>query len=188
MLLLMRHGPTRANDDHRIRSVVNFPLSDEGHRLASDLAEQVQGFPLASLTSSPLDRAVDSMKPVSDATGVPFSTHDGLLPWDMGQLAGQDVSRVQPFIRDLLQHPDVKAPGGQSFNEFAHALMSTVWPAIQDDKLHGVMAHGSVAQTIEAAVRNRSKNLASAVSEDRPSIDPGGMALVTPEKFIPLHR
>ena len=184
----MRHGPTEANHDHIVRGQINFPLSPEGHRVSRQLAQHAQRFALTDLKSSDMLRAKQTAAAVQSRTKLPVSVHPSLRPWNLGSLAGQPHERVKPIIQRLLKHPETKAPGGESFNDFARRLLHAVIPDLFDDKLHGVVAHGSAAQTIEAAVRHGLTGLGAAVNHDGASIEPGGMAMVTPTHFEPLFR
>src|SRR5258706_7896271 len=91
-ILLLRHGPTALNhaspDKDRIRGWKDVPLSEEGHRIASLLAEKAKGFPLHDLHSSDLSRASDTADKVAKATGLRVQLDRSLRPWDLGKLAG----------------------------------------------------------------------------------------------------
>ena len=186
----MRHGPTQANAKHLIRSHLNIPLSSEGQKIAGELAEHAAKYQLADLKSSDMSRAQETAQKVQETTGAPLSVHAELRPWNLGLLAGQPEDKAMPVIEQLLKHPDRKAPGGgESFNEFASRVLDFVLPDLQDDKTHGIVAHGSDAQTIEAAITNGfDGDLAKAVNKNSSSIEPGGAAVATHAKFQPVFR
>lgn len=187
-ILLMRHGPTQANRENIVRGQLNFPLAKEGHEVSQQLAQHVRKFPLADLKSSDMRRSMQTAHIVQQHVHLPVSAHPALRPWNLGSLAGQPHDKVAPIIQRLLKHPATKAPGGESFNDFAHRVLTAMIPDLFDQQLHGVVAHGSGAQTLEAAVKHGLTGLGAAVNHDGASIEPGGMAMVTPTEFTPLFR
>lgn len=137
-LLLMRHGPTQLNNadqsKDRIRGWLNVKLSRDGEHVAQQLASEVKHIPIHDLKSSDLSRAADTAKAVEDTTGVPMTTHVELRPWDLGTLAGQPTDKVMPIIKQLVDEPTKKAPGGESFDEFMKRFVPFVQPLLDDEK------------------------------------------------------
>ena len=188
-ILLMRHGPTALNGEQRVRGLLNIGLSAEGKAIAKDLATKAADYPLVDLKSSDMRRATQTADVVSKQTGVPVTTHQELRPWDLGSLAGQPLDTAMPVIQSLLKHPDTAAPGGgESFTDFSTRLLEFLRADLADDQLHGVMAHGSGATTLETAIAHGLSNSAPPVTKGEASIKPGGMARVTADTFEPLYR
>lgn len=190
-VLLMRHGPTELNhpsaEKDRIRGWMNVPLSHEGHQIASDLAQKATHFPLADLHSSDLSRAADTAKKVGETTHLPVQLHHELRPWNLGTLAGKPTKDVMPIIKTLVAHPDMKAPGGESFAQFLGRLLPHIAPLLASDKLHGVVTHIRGIKAIEAVVAGKGK-LDKATWDRVPAVDPGGMVYADADHFAPLSK
>jgi broad specificity phosphatase PhoE len=188
-LLLMRHGPTELNhpsmEKDRIRGWKNVPLSPEGHQVASKLAEKAKGFPLHDLHSSDLSRASDTAAKVGQSTGLKVSLHHALRPWNLGKLAGQPTKKVMPLIKSLVAHPDLKAPGGESFSDFMRRMLPHIAPMLADDKLHGIVTHIRNIKSLEALIAGHGK-LDRETFDRMPTVDPGGMAFADENRFEPL--
>lgn len=190
-LLLMRHGPTELNnpsaEKDRIRGWMNVPLSQEGHRVAGILAEKAKGFPMHDLHSSDLSRAADTAHAIGKATGHVPTMHHALRPWDLGRLAGQPTKKVMPLIKSLVAHPDMKAPGGESFADFMRRLIPHIVPMLADGKLHGVVTHIRDIKAVEALIAGRG-TLDKKTWDTVPAVDPGGMVYADEHSFQPLTK
>lgn len=185
-LLLMRHGPTNQNPNH-VSAHTNAPLSAEGHQIAAHLATKAQAFPLKDLHASDLTRAADTAKAVGKATGHAVSTHHALRSWNLGKLAGQPTKKVLPLIKALVQHPDMKAPGGESFNSFMRRFLPYIAPLLADKDLHGVVTHTRNIKTLEALIAGKG-TLDPDVLAKESSLQPGDMAYADESRFEPLLK
>ncbi len=77
--VLIRHGQTNWNIDHRYQGISKTPLNETGLSQARALADAVRGERFDVMASSPLPRAWDTALPVADATD--FS-RDLIIPDD----------------------------------------------------------------------------------------------------------
>ena len=187
----MRHGPTALNHESihkdKIRGWMNVPLSPEGHQVAAKLATKAKAFPLHDLHSSDLSRAADTAQAVSKTTGLHVKLHPALRPWNLGKLSGQSTKKVLPLIKSLVEHPDMKAPGGESFSDFMRRFVPFIAPMVADKQLHGIVTHIRNIKALEALVVGKGK-LDKPTWDTMPSVDPGGMAYADEAKFEPLSH
>jgi broad specificity phosphatase PhoE len=190
-VLLMRHGPTQLNNadagKDRIRGWLNVPLSSEGHEIAQQLAADVQQYSLKDLLSSDLSRAAETAKAVQEKNPAPLSLHPELRPWNLGNFSGQPTARVMPFVKDLVNHPTVSAPGGESFQSFMTRFVPFITPLLHDEELHGVVTHIRNIKAIEALIAGKGE-LDKHTWEQVPSVDPGGIVYADAEHFEPISR
>lgn len=119
-LFLIRHGETALNDpDHeRVRSWSDPPLDETGHKDAQDIAETLQNKQISHVYHSGLQRAESTARTIAAKTNSQTAKHEGLKPWNLGEMNGKLVSEVQPEINYYRKHPDSKVPGGESYNTF----------------------------------------------------------------------
>src|SRR6266571_6575575 len=69
-LLLVRHGESTWNREHRIQGQLDPPLSAEGRRQAARLAHRLTGRKPHGLYTSDLRRAVETAAPIEQITGL----------------------------------------------------------------------------------------------------------------------
>jgi broad specificity phosphatase PhoE len=69
-LLLVRHGQSTWNHEHRIQGQLDPPLSDEGRRQAAQLGRRLAGRLFRGLYSSDLKRALETSEVIGQAVGI----------------------------------------------------------------------------------------------------------------------
>lgn len=75
--LLIRHGQTNWNIDHRYQGISHTPLNENGLEQVAALASDMEGERWDVMASSPLPRAWDTALPVAAAIDYPF---DEIIP------------------------------------------------------------------------------------------------------------
>ena len=129
---LVRHGCTRLNEQSSkqspdvIRGHVDVPLDAKGHKQAEKLGKDLADKSIAVVFSSDLSRSMHTAAPIAQSNNAPLMAYFGLRPWNLGHMQGKPAKDVQPQIDHLIDHPDVRAEGGESCNEFMHRFLSTV--------------------------------------------------------------
>jgi 2,3-bisphosphoglycerate-dependent phosphoglycerate mutase len=97
-LLLVRHGETDWNREHRFQGHADPPLNRTGREQARDLAEQLAEVPLSAVFASPLRRALDTAEAVAAPHDVRVVQEPGLREVDLGSWTG--LTRAQVEQRD----------------------------------------------------------------------------------------
>jgi probable phosphoglycerate mutase len=69
-LVLVRHGQSTWNHEHRIQGQLDPPLSEEGRRQAAQLGRRLSGRPFAGLYSSDLKRAFETSSVIGASVGI----------------------------------------------------------------------------------------------------------------------
>jgi broad specificity phosphatase PhoE len=121
---LVRHGKTVLNSathaEDRIRGWLDVNLDEEGYREATRLAAFFVGKGIAKIVCSDFNRAAETARVISEATGVPIAENSkDLRPWNVGVYQGQLSQAVHPILEEYARNkPDVAIEGGESFNEF----------------------------------------------------------------------
>ncbi len=120
-LILVRHGKTVLNspdDSEKLRGWLDVPLSEEGLEEAEKTARQVAQYPVAAIYCSDLLRARQTAAAIARATKLTaIATHE-LRPWNVGSLAGKQVSKILDELQQLEFDPSRPAPDGESFLQF----------------------------------------------------------------------
>jgi broad specificity phosphatase PhoE len=120
-LILVRHGKTVLNsldDSEKLRGWLDVPLSDEGLEEAEETARLMAQYPIAAIYCSDLLRAQQTAAAIARATNVPVTLTGDLRPWNVGSLAGQQVSKILNELQLLELDPNRPAPDGESFLQF----------------------------------------------------------------------
>jgi broad specificity phosphatase PhoE len=146
-VILCRHGATDFNAgpgvssdrEDKIRGWLNVPLDARGREQAQELADKLAGVPVDVLVSSPLGRAKETAETIAEAQGpgCEVETDRGLMPWNVGDFAGQPTKTVLPKMRALVKKGGEAPPGGEPFDDFRARGLRTVASLLQEAKQIG---------------------------------------------------
>src|SRR5580698_10408582 len=120
-VILVRHGKTVLNsldDSEKLRGWLDVSLSDEGLEEAEETARLMAQYPIAAIYCSDLLGAQQTAAAIARATNVPVTLTGDLRPWNVGSLAGQQVSKILNELQLLELDPNRPAPDGESFLQF----------------------------------------------------------------------
>jgi probable phosphoglycerate mutase len=125
-LVLVRHGTTALNAEHRYVGRADPPLSPPGLRQAGAVAQRVAGLvpEPAAVVTSPLVRCTATAAAIAAATGAPpVVTEPDLIECDFGQWEGRTFAEVRtqwPEQLDAwLRTATAEPPGGESLQQVA---------------------------------------------------------------------
>ena len=161
-LLLIRHGESTWNHQHRIQGQLDPPLSEKGRRQAELLAKRLSGRRVAAIYASDLKRAMETAAPLEKALGVAVQSMTDLREVFLGEWEGL---HTQELVR---RYPDAWAkwtvepswdlvPGGEGGDAFEARVGSAVEAMFEahphDDAI--VVTHGGVIQVALHRVMGR---------------------------------
>ncbi|HEV2027366.1 MAG TPA: histidine phosphatase family protein [Candidatus Dormibacteraeota bacterium] len=152
-MLLVRHGQSTWNSEHRIQGQLDPPLSQEGRRQAELLAQRLAGFRFAGFYASDLKRAFETAQAIGVALGAQAEAMPGLREVYLGEWEGlrtEDLAQRSPEAwARWTEEPDWDlVPGGEGSALF-EARVSAALDAIFERHAHGdvlVVTHGGVIQ------------------------------------------
>lgn len=136
-IYLVRHGETAWNKFSKIQGQTDVPLNEEGIRLAKISGENMVHIPFDYIISSPLIRAVETAKLITNGRLIPFITDDRIKEISFGLWEGACILEENevtlnylPFFRNDPFHAP-KPPEGETFQDvckrtgdFFHDLLS----------------------------------------------------------------
>ena len=97
-ILLVRHGETDWNLEHRVQGHTDVPLNETGHEQARVLAEHLATASLVAIYASDLVRARDTAVIVAEVLGLDVTLDPDLREKDFGSWEGlTDVEILQRF-------------------------------------------------------------------------------------------
>lgn len=131
-LILVRHGETDYNRNHRFQGRINVPLNKTGQDQAGALALALKNETLTAIYSSPLSRSIETARHIKALhPSTPLIEEEGLLEMDLGDFDGMDsdlwAEQNQDFLKVWLERPgSLKMPGGESLEEVQIRALSTI--------------------------------------------------------------
>jgi len=155
LVILMRHGSTRANEGKPvIRAWKDYQLDENGKIEAQLTARKLEEYKPALIISSDLMRDTETAHIVSEVLKQPnLETDYGARTWDMGRFEGQPLKDANQAIEQLYKHPWDKPPGSsESFNDF-----SGRWQRFLDRKMY---LAANVAEMRPVLIVTHGKNIA----------------------------
>ena len=118
--LLIRHGENDWVGRRLPGWSPGIHLNDRGQAQAAALAGLLRPVRLAAICSSPLDRALETARPLARSKGLTIQRTRGLAEMQVGDWQGQSLRRLsRNKLWPIIQHTPSLArfPGGESFPE-----------------------------------------------------------------------
>ncbi|WP_297009232.1 histidine phosphatase family protein [uncultured Corynebacterium sp.] len=158
-LLLIRHGQTEYNLVGRMQGQLDTPLSDVGRIQAARVAEGLSDWPIGTVVSSDLERAVDTAATIAGALiphALEVSTDPRLRETDLGEWSGRAHEEVDAAFPGARSHwrlnPLWAPPGGETRLEVSARASSVVDELMASDAWdYGavmIVAHGGTISAL----------------------------------------
>lgn len=154
-LLLIRHGETAWNAEHRIQGRLDVPLSATGVWQTRQLAQRLADEPIDAVVSSDLARAWMTGAPLAEARGLQMIAEPRLRERVFGIFEGKTLDEI------AAQHPDELAawrsrdvdwqvPEGESGTEFIARVLAALHDIVlaQRGRTVAVVTHGGVLDVV----------------------------------------
>jgi probable phosphoglycerate mutase len=129
LFYLLRHGETEWNAQNRFCGRTDVPLSEAGRRQAKSLAERLKPLPFEALYSSPLKRALETARLISEPVGLQPVPDQRLVELDYGRWEGKTLAEImendpKTFSAWDADPAHVAPPGGESGLEAQQRVVS----------------------------------------------------------------
>ena len=148
-LYVARHGQTDWNSRNLVCGSTNLPLTEKGTKQAEALGERVKNLGIDVIIASPMIRAQQTAKAVSDATGLPIITDERLREHDYGTFEGVDRGNDEYWAQKY--QFAAKFPEGESVLQLAQRVYNVIDDVKKTypDKTVLLVCHGGVSRMIK---------------------------------------
>ena len=151
-LYFVRHGQTIWNVENKICGATDIALTEEGHRQAEELGEEIrrQGIKADVILYSPLIRAADTARHISEITGIPARVEPRLKEQNFGKYEStpRNGKEFQEAKRQFISGYE----GGESMFRLAQRIYNLL-DEIRDDKeekTYILVAHNGIARVVNS--------------------------------------
>jgi probable phosphomutase (TIGR03848 family) len=118
-ILLIRHGETEFVKLGKMAGrTPGVHLNDKGKHEAQDLAACLKDAPITSIYSSPLERTLETARPLAKVLGVKIIKSGGLIETNIGDWNGMEIKKARKLPEwKLVQNTPsrFRFPNGESF-------------------------------------------------------------------------
>ena len=103
-LYFLRHGETTYSISGSYCGIVDAPLTPEGVQMAQAFAQAYQSVPWTAVYCSPMQRTVNTAKPLCDAIGIEMQLRDGLKELGYGEWEDKTPEWVKEhYLEDYIK-------------------------------------------------------------------------------------
>lgn len=132
-ILLVRHGQSQGNAEHRFGGHTATPLSVRGHTQAEATAEALANESISAIYSSDLKRATQTAAPLAELTGLHLNTTQAFRERSVGVMEGltfEDAAEKHPeqYAALLRRDFDHVLTGGESYRQ----LLDRAWQKLDE--------------------------------------------------------
>ena len=146
-----RHGQTIWNVENKICGATDIALTELGHQQAEELGRKIlaEGIQIDEILASPLVRAAETARHVSEVTGIPMRIEERLREQNFGRYEstprnGEEFARAKEnFINSF--------DGGETMLHLAQRIYNLLDEVKKDEeKTYLLVAHNGIARVIRS--------------------------------------
>lgn len=155
-----RHGQTIWNVENKICGATDIALTELGHKQAIELGEciKMENIHIDEILYSPLIRAADTAKHISETAGIPCRMEI--------RLKEQNFGRYESTPRDGREFAAAKMnfvddfDGGETMLHLSQRIYNLIDDIRNDnsDKIYLLVAHNGISRIVESYFRNMSND------------------------------
>lgn len=130
VILLIRHGENQYVKEGRLAGrLPGVHLNEKGQAQAQMIADKLGSTRIKAIYSSPLERAMETAKPLADELGLQVISQEGLLETDYGEWQGKTLKSLRrrklwPIVQNAPYL--MRFPRGESFAECQLRVCQTI--------------------------------------------------------------
>lgn len=148
----VRHGQTVWNVENKICGATDIALTEQGHEQAIETGKKIleEGIQADEILYSPLQRAADTAKHISEITGIPARVEPRLKEQNFGKWESTPRNGVD--FKLAKQSFVCSYEGGESMLRLAQRIYNLLddIKAESDKKTYILVAHNGIARVIQS--------------------------------------
>lgn len=148
-LYFTRHGQTFWNVSNQICGATDIGLTDLGHEQAIDLGNRLkeEGFQADMILYSPLSRAADTARHISEITGIPMRAEERLREQNFGKYEG--TARNSAEFGEARKCFINSYDGGETMLHLCQRIYNLLDELKEDpDHTYLLVAHNGIARAV----------------------------------------
>ena len=151
-IYFVRHGETVWNAENKICGITDIGLTEKGHAQAEEAGRKILecGFKADEILHSPLIRAADTARHISEITGIPMRVEPRLIEqnfgkWESTPRDGADFLKAKEQFCSSFE-------GGESMLRLAQRVYNLLdeLRAESDRKKYILVAHNGIARVVNS--------------------------------------
>jgi probable phosphoglycerate mutase len=155
-MLLIRHGENEFVKTGKLAGQLpDVHLNERGREQAVELADALRHIPVKAIYASPLERAVETAKPIAEGRKLEIQLRSQLMDSDIGKWQGRTLKQVRRIKKWKIvqQAPSrFKFPEGESFLETQTRIASCLDEIAASHKSKDIVAVVFHADPIKLAI------------------------------------
>ncbi len=145
-----RHGQTVWNVENKICGATDIELTDLGHRRAKELGQEIlrQNLQIDEILYSPLIRAAETARHISQVTGIPMREEIRLKEQNFGKY--ESTPRDGEEFARMKSHFIYHFEGGETMLHLAQRIYNLLDDIRKEEKTYLLVAHNGIARVIHS--------------------------------------
>lgn len=146
----VRHGQTVWNVENLICGATDSPLTDKGRQQAVDTGKKIlaDGITADEILCSPLSRAVDTARAISEITGIPYRVEPRLIEQNFGKW--ESTPKGDPAFKVAKEVFCCRHGSGESTLQLAQRIYNLLDDIRKDEKTYILVAHNGISRMIHS--------------------------------------
>ena len=146
----VRHGQTVWNVENKICGATDIALTEKGHQQAIETGHEIlrQGIQADEILYSPLMRAADTAKHISEITGIPARVEPRLIEQNFGKY--ESTARNGEEFQKAKQQFITRYDGGESMLHLAQRIYNLLDEITASDRTCILVAHNGIARVVHS--------------------------------------
>lgn len=150
-IYFVRHGESKWNVEDKICGSTDIELTEKGHTQALETGKAIleMGIKADMILYSPLKRAADTAKHISEMTGIECCEEPRLIEQNFGRFEGTAPRNSEEFKKAKQQFL-CRYDGGESMFQLGQRIYNLLDDLKAQDKTYILVAHNGIARVIKS--------------------------------------
>ena len=149
-LYFVRHGETYWNVENKICGATDIALAERGHQQAVETGKMLveRNIQFEEILSSPLVRASETARHISEITGIPMRIEPRLIEQNFGRF--ESTARDGAEFQIAKEHFLDSYGTGESMMRLGQRIYNLLDDIRQDPKTYLLVAHNGIARVVQS--------------------------------------